>query len=755
MRLAVVLPCVAVRGDGDGLLVLSDLQLAGLVGDGVVLGKRIVLQSVTGDGVGAGTDKRLAANDRHGGKAFSVHKRALGDRVVAVGQRRAVVRLAGAGRRQLDCNRRYRQLTNNGLAEGVARGHVGFAAHDYVARYHVVAAADVRLAALDNRGQNVALHQRARVGEAVIRQRRAVVNLLVALRGDGNGLALALALRDGQLTLFLGDGIVRLLEVRAFGVGDRVGHFALVHEGYAAGGLDIGHLARHKAVAGHGDIRLRQRRAVVFLARRLGLQRHGALVDGQLAVRHDERHLVEVAAVVHKLRLVQTHRVAVRVNGRLLGLAVEVEVGSRIPVVADAFHIVARHGVLVAIIRRRSRMTLDRHGHFVFDRVDPEVFLSYRDVIVRLFEVRAGGIGDVVQHLALVHVRHAAVGLDVGHFAVHKAVAGHGDIRSRQRRAVVGLVRFFGGQRHDAPVDGQAAVRHDERHVGEVAVLVRKVGILQTHRVRGVARVGGLYLGGAGEGEVRFLIKLVADAYVVARRGVLRAVVLRGHLVTRDRHDHFVGHGRNFQLARGRGDGVVVRVRAFVQRVGEIVGHLADVRDRAGHVKRRAFAIREARTADGHVAVRQRLAVVGLAVARGRQRYLTLVDGQLAVDGISEGVVPGHVHVAAHDPVALNDVLAFVAHVRGAALDDRGQHVAFRQHAFGEGEAVIRQRGSVVGLAGAVRGDDDLRLDRGDRHIAVDHCLDGHVVVGAGDGEGVLGQTHVRRANVRAPGDGE
>ena len=42
-----------------------------------------------------------------------------------------------------------------------------------------------------------------------------------------------------------------------------------------------------------------------------------------------------------------------------------------------------------------------------------------------------------------------------------------------------------------------------------------------------------------------------------------------------------------------------------------------------------------------------------------------------------------------------------------------------------------------------------------DRHIAVVHCLDGHVVVGAGDGEGVLGQTHGRRANVRALGDGE
>ena len=64
--------------------------------------------------------------------------------------------------------------------------------------------------------------------------------------------------------------------------------------------------------------------------------------------------------------------------------------------------------------------------------------------------------------------------------------------------------------------------------------------------------------------------------------------------------------------------------------------------------------------------------------------------------------------------------------------------------------AVVRHDGAVLG-----DGDGDLVGHRGDRHIAVDHLLDGHVVVGAGDGEGVLGQTHVRRANVRAPGDGD
>ena len=89
-------------------------------------------------------------------------------------------------------------------------------------------------------------------------------------------------------------------------------------------------------------------------------------------------------------------------------------------------------------------------------------------------------------------------------------------------------------------------------------------------------------------------------------------------------------------------------------------------------------------------------------------------------------------------------------------LDARG-HVVQRvvsRHGLVALDAVL---GAVVGHDGAVLRDGDGNLvgHGGDRHIAVDHCLDGHVVVGAGDGEGVLGQTHGRRANVRAPCDGE
>ena len=1408
MGLAVVLPGVAVRGDGDDLLVLSDLQLAGLVGDGVVLGKRIILQSVTGDGVGAGADERLAASDRHGGKAFSVHKRALGDRVVAVGQRRAVVRLAVAGRRQLDCNRRYRQRTNNGLAEGVVVGYVPAVR----LALHAIALVLIRLAARvdqavvlrERHDQLIAVRDRSGVRARIVQQLPAVVGSASGRRGNDDDVG---SLRDGQLAFILSDGIVVLVELLARGEGDRVGHFAIIHKGCAAGGLDIGHFARHKAVAGHGDIRLRQRRAVVFLARRLGLQRHGALVDGQLAVvgisegvvlrhvrfaAHDLVALNDVPAFVAHVRgaalddrgqhvAVRQHALgvveaAIRQRGSVVGLFVAVRGdGNQLPgnrvdhqlavvrrgddvpsglihcadgILGEVRRVLARvdalrangdggevrrdrliglilvfaldgeavHLLLRAIvgigftvrgqlyvlivveldhvfaliradgqlpgIRAHGRIAFNRGGLLGDLRADPggELLLFVRlhggivvpviandvligvvqlvvvalDILVPIAELDVRDVGQAAAGVARVGVlnvlgRHGVSGVHehgsarrdggdcrrvpvlayrvadavlnfrhaVGYNDVRGFVPAHvlhgdlvfdhiangvvgvygrgflpgidrivtldgqgavdllnrvvgrhvaigvGDLRGGNLRdrlihadqrlralaviqhvcvqgvarkqtsvavrrfngvarhvicrvrhgvgVVVGVLQRFGVDLHRTLADNQLAVVHDELDVREVLAVVPEIAYLQTHRI-GI-RARSLHLGRAGEGEVRFLIKLVADAYVVARHGVLRAVIRHGILVTRDRHDHFGLHSRNRQLAGGLGDGVVlgnVHVvlienlhrageRAYVlaliralgcvgqtfipvtglqtinrdagdgllaavvhlriafareghdeARVGDgqlagglgnvvvlryvvalsvlnnhvaaeravvaanilafrLIGqvfvsvtlHKAALRDAGnalhaagvgeglafageghaargngqralpalgegvarGHVgfaahdlvaryhvvaaadvrlaaldnrdqnvalhqrarvgeavirQRRAvvnllvalrgdgnglalaLALRDGQLAFilgdgivrllevrafgvgdrvghfalvhegyaaggldiGHLAVhkavaahgdnrlRQRRAVVGLARRLGGQRHGALVDGQAAVNAVREGVVLGHVLAIARDLVAHNFVYAFVAHVRGAALDDRRQFVAVHQHALGVVEAVIRQRGSVIGLFIAVRGDGDRvfrdrvdlqnavhdferdvlevlidvleiargdahrvfarvralrgprggfgRLDAGsyvvqrvvsrhglvaldavliavvghdgavlrdgdgnlvghggDRHIAVNHCLDGHVVVGAGDGEGVLGQTHVRRANVRAPCDGE
>ena len=502
---AVVHLLSAFAREGHGEARVGDGQLAGGLGNVVVL-RYVVALSILNNHVAA-ERAVVAANIlafRLIGQAFvfvTFHKAALRDAGNALHAAGIGKGLAFAGKGHVAQGNGQRAL--HAVGEGVARGHVGFAAHDLVARYHVVADADVGLAALDDRGENVAFHQRARVGVAVIRQRRAVVNLLAAVRGDGNGLALALALRDGQLAFILSDGIVVLVELLARGEGDRVGHFALVHEGHAAGGRDADHLARYKAVAAHGDIRLRQRRAVVFLARRLGFQRYGALVDGQRAIN------------------------------------------------------AVREGVVPGHVRAVAH-----------DRV------ALNDVLAFVAHVRGAALDDRRQHVAF-----------------HQHVLGEVEAAIRQRGSVVGLA---------------GAVRGD------------------------------------------------------------------GDLVFRDRVDlQNAVHDHEFNIRE-------VRVRV-----------LEVARNDADQVIARVFALRSPRggfgrlDAGGHV--------VQLVVSR-------------------------------HGLIALDAVLL-----------------------------------AVVGHDGAVLGDSDGYLvgHRGDRHIAVDHFLDGHVIVGAGDGEGVLGQTHVRRANVRAPGDGE
>ena len=107
-----------------------------------------------------------------------------------------------------------------------------------------------------------------------------ILSLLQA-HGDDDSVR---ALRDGELAGELGDIVVRLAEGRARRIGDGIFDRAVGHISHAAGGRDAGHLAGDEAVTRDGNVRAGQRRAVVFLARRLGLQRHGALVDGQLAV---------------------------------------------------------------------------------------------------------------------------------------------------------------------------------------------------------------------------------------------------------------------------------------------------------------------------------------------------------------------------------------------------------------------------------------------------------------------------------------
>ena len=149
------------------------------------------------------------------------------------------------------------------------------------------------------------------------------------------------------------------------------------------------------------------------------------------------------------------------------------------------------------------------------------------------------------------------------------------------------------------------------------------------------ARVGALcghILVKALELHILFrVIQLVAGRRIISKDAVLLAVIRHGFIESRDRYRHFVRDRRDLQRAFGLFDCVVVRLRAFVQRIGERIIALANNRLASRHVVRRAFVLRKAVAAYRHFAVRQRIAVVDLAVRSGGQRHRALSDRQAAV----------------------------------------------------------------------------------------------------------------------------
>ena len=211
-----------------------------------------------------------------------------------------------------------------------------------------------------------------------------------------------------------------------------------------------------------------------------------------------------------------------------------------------------------------------------------------------------------------------------------KAVAAYRHLVVRQRLAVVDLLIVGGGQLHVALGDFELAVFDHERHLREVVVLILEVRRLQLHVVR--ARVGALHFRFAVELEVVFRVQRVADRlHRIALHGLLGSVILLGSRVLLDRYNHFVRGRRDFQRAGREFDVVVLRVRALVQRVGERVLALANVRLRARHLVRRAFFSNKALAANRHRVVRQRIAVVDLLIVGGGQRHIALADRQRSV----------------------------------------------------------------------------------------------------------------------------
>ena len=240
------------------------------------------------------------------------------------------------------------------------------------------------------------------------------------------------------------------------------------------------------------------------------------------------------------------------------------------------------------------------------------------------------------------------------------------------------------------------AVFDHERHLREVRVPVREVRSLQRHVVG--ARVGALHFRLAVKREVFFRVQLVADVgNRVARYGLLGSVILRGASVLLDRHNHFVRGRSDFQLAFGLFDCVVVRLRALVQRVGERVIALANVRLASRHVIRRAFAVSKAvSAANRHRAVRQRRAVVDLLIRSRGQRHLALLNHELAVFD--------HERHLREVRVPVREVRSLQRHVVGARVGALHFRLAVKREVFFRVQLVadVGNRVARYGLLGSV-----------------------------------------------------
>ena len=164
---------------------------------------------------------------------------------------------------------------------------------------------------------------------------------------------------------------------------------------------------------------------------------------------------------------------------------------------------------------------------------------------------------------------------------------------------------------------------------------------------------------------------------------MLFSVVLRFSAVLGDRHsDRFV-ISRYGQCAFRLGDVIVVRLRAFVQRIGERVRALACVGLAAGHVVCRTLACHKSVARHRHGVVRQRRLVIDLAVGCARQRYAPLTNHQAAVHD--------HECYVREVRVRVREVCRRQVHIICSRVGTRDRRVA------AEAEVVRRvQRGIVV-----------------------------------------------------------
>ena len=774
---AVVDSLRTLAGEGHGILRVGDDERAGRLGHDIVL-RNVVAAGVFNDHV-AGERAFMAADIlalRLVGQArvgVVFHKAAIRDAVDAL--HAAVVgeglALAGEGHgARLDSQR-----ADHGHAEGVVIGHILFCAvhraDDAVAVDRVIAGAHVGLLAAGRVCylKRIARHQRAGVGVLMIRQRRAVVDRLSGRRGDGDGIARPRG--DGELALVLDDGVVALLEVRAGGEGDGVLYLTLGHVGHAAGGLDIGHFAGDKAFPA-GDVRTGERRAVVGLARRFGRQGHGAPVNGELAVRHNECDLAEVRVCILEARGREAHGVIVCVGAFRMGACVlsKAEIFRLIQAVRNALDLVAIDAVLFAVIGGGIGAAGDGDGDFLLGRRDGQRAVhdhefNVREVRVGVLEV-AGLDADIVR--ADIDARRRPCGhlgrLDTGGHVVEIVIRRHGLVALHGVfLAVIGdgiaVLGDGDGDLIGDRVDRERAVHDHELDVREVLIDVLKVVRLDADRVR--AHVDALRRPGVGArlGDARLdIVEIVIRRHgLIAVDGVLFAVVggaagflgdgdgdLRGDLVDRQ-HAGLVFYGvvagqgglsvsavgngvlvNDVELRAGVGDGALRRheegevfLRVAVDETGDVKARLRERRAVVGLARVLCLERQGDGVINGDDVLRHiRLngdAVGGIIVFHDSRRIALIQSVRLArrqgfVDGLGAGLVVGNLHGRAEQIVV--DGIA-----GGVELEVQLQHrgaVAGERRRFDVGRGGVKRILAVLLVRLVLGGDGDGGAGRGE-----------------------------------------
>ena len=343
-----------------------------------------------------------------------------------------------------------------------------------------------------------------------------------------------------------------------------------------------------------------------------------------------------------------------------------------------------------------------------------------RHVAIGVGDLRGGNLRDrlihadqrlralaVIQHVCVQGIARQQTSVAVRRF---NGVARHVVCRMRHGvLVVVGILQPFSGNLHEALVDDQPAVVHDELDVREVLAGVLEVAFLQTHLV--LVRVGARRLGGASKLEVVYRVQSAVFAIdldavdLVAINAVFVAVVRHGIRAARDRHDHFGRVSRNRQRAGGLDDGVVlgnvhVVLVENLRRAGERAYVLALIRA-LGCVGQVFIPVTGLQTINRDAGDGLLAAVVHLLSAFAREGHgeARVGDGQLA-GGLGNVVVLRYVvalsvlnnHVAAERAVVAANILAFrligqafvSVTLHKAALRDAGNAL----HAAGVGEGL-------------------------------------------------------------------